>query len=299
MILVCAAGLTGSNADDVAKELAIYRAHKAAAIAIVSEDDDRYGAAAEIDPGAARAPELRVRAERDGRSPLRLRGRARDRRVGAPAARGAGRGGGRRRSPPSSRRSPSGSPSRPRGSSPASGPASTTARSRPATAVRLASVLRYAAGIVPLDVYSAEHGTLGTPAVVAADLTVELTKAIEELTRPGRRDQAPGQDGHRRHLACRRDAAAGAARARGARRRRAARRAHLQGAADARGPRSCGRRGQRAGPATASRATRSRRRRRSASSTAAASRARCAPAPRTTRACAARSRPWRPSGRCS
>src|SRR5438445_10668945 len=48
MILVCAAGLHGSNADDVAKELAIYRAHKAAAIAVVSEDDDRYGAAAEI-----------------------------------------------------------------------------------------------------------------------------------------------------------------------------------------------------------------------------------------------------------
>ncbi len=48
MILVCAAGLSGSNADDVAKELAIYRAHKAAAIAIVSDDDDRYGAAQEI-----------------------------------------------------------------------------------------------------------------------------------------------------------------------------------------------------------------------------------------------------------
>ena len=35
MILVCAAGLRGSNADDVAKEIAIYRAHKAAPIAIV------------------------------------------------------------------------------------------------------------------------------------------------------------------------------------------------------------------------------------------------------------------------
>ena len=45
-------------------------------------------------------------------------------------------------------------------------------------------MLRYAAGIVPLDIYSTEHGTLGTPAVVAADLTVELTEAIEELTRP-------------------------------------------------------------------------------------------------------------------
>ena len=53
-----------------------------------------------------------------------------------------------------------------------------------ATAVRLASVLRYGAGIVPLDLYSTEHGTLGTPAVVAADLTVALTDAIEQLTRP-------------------------------------------------------------------------------------------------------------------
>ncbi len=48
LVLVCAAGLTGSNADDVAKELAIYGAHKAAAIAVVSEDDDRYGAALEV-----------------------------------------------------------------------------------------------------------------------------------------------------------------------------------------------------------------------------------------------------------
>src|ERR1700675_5169570 len=32
LILVCGAGLSGSNADDVAKELAIYRAHKAAAV---------------------------------------------------------------------------------------------------------------------------------------------------------------------------------------------------------------------------------------------------------------------------
>ena len=32
MILVCATGLTGSNASDVAKEVAIYKAHKAAAI---------------------------------------------------------------------------------------------------------------------------------------------------------------------------------------------------------------------------------------------------------------------------
>ena len=40
LVIVCAAGLRGSNADDVAKEIAIYGAHKAAAIAVVDEGDD-------------------------------------------------------------------------------------------------------------------------------------------------------------------------------------------------------------------------------------------------------------------
>jgi glucosamine--fructose-6-phosphate aminotransferase (isomerizing) len=52
------------------------------------------------------------------------------------------------------------------------------------TAVRLASVLRYALGIVPLDAYQVDFGRVGTPSVVVEDLTAALTKAIEELTRP-------------------------------------------------------------------------------------------------------------------
>ena len=35
------------------------------------------------------------------------------------------------------------------------------------TAVALASVFRYATGMVPLEAYSTEHGKLGTPATVA------------------------------------------------------------------------------------------------------------------------------------
>ncbi len=46
LILVCAAGLHGSTADDVAKEVAIYKAHKATPIVIVSEGDERFAAAA-------------------------------------------------------------------------------------------------------------------------------------------------------------------------------------------------------------------------------------------------------------
>jgi glucosamine--fructose-6-phosphate aminotransferase (isomerizing) len=52
------------------------------------------------------------------------------------------------------------------------------------TATRLASLLRYALGTVPFDAYQAEHGKVGTPAVVVDDLTAALTRAIEELTRP-------------------------------------------------------------------------------------------------------------------
>jgi glucosamine--fructose-6-phosphate aminotransferase (isomerizing) len=52
------------------------------------------------------------------------------------------------------------------------------------TAVRIASLLRYASGIVPLDAYQVEHGAVGTPSRVVEDLTAALTSGIEELTRP-------------------------------------------------------------------------------------------------------------------
>ena len=48
LILVCAAGLAGSTADDVGKEVAIFRAHKATPIVIADEGDARYPAAAVI-----------------------------------------------------------------------------------------------------------------------------------------------------------------------------------------------------------------------------------------------------------
>src|SRR5207248_6153433 len=42
LIIVCAAGLNGSNADDVAKEVAIYRAHRAAPIVIATDGEQRF-----------------------------------------------------------------------------------------------------------------------------------------------------------------------------------------------------------------------------------------------------------------
>ena len=45
LILVCAAGLSGSTAEDVAKEVGIYRAHRAAPVVIASEGSADYPAA--------------------------------------------------------------------------------------------------------------------------------------------------------------------------------------------------------------------------------------------------------------
>ena len=47
MVLVCAPGLSGSNADDVAKEVEIYRAHRATPMVIATEGEPRFAAAVE------------------------------------------------------------------------------------------------------------------------------------------------------------------------------------------------------------------------------------------------------------
>ena len=49
LILVCAAGLEGSTADDVAKEVAIFKAHKATPIVFATEGETRFDADAVIE----------------------------------------------------------------------------------------------------------------------------------------------------------------------------------------------------------------------------------------------------------
>jgi glutamine---fructose-6-phosphate transaminase (isomerizing) len=188
MIIVCAAGLRGSNADDVAKEMAIYRAHKAAPIAIVDDGEARFGSSLEtiavpqvhpdlafvlctmaghlfgyeaalaIDASARPLREARgciehaLAADRRGRDPLEALGGELEP-LAAQFFDGLGTG-------------------------------SYDGALEAGTAVRLASVLRYATGIVPLDAYQIEFGKVGTPSTVIEGLTGALTKAIEELTRP-------------------------------------------------------------------------------------------------------------------
>ena len=189
LILVCAAGLSGSNVDDVAKEVAIYRAHKATPIVIATEGEGRFAAAhavlsvpethpdlafvlatmaghlfgyeAALAIDAQALPLKRVRAAiedalehgpRDGEHVLATLRRSITSAVQSffDGVR-AGRYDGHLEA---------------------------------SSAVRVANLLRYATGAVHLDAYQLDHGKVGTPAVLVEDLTTALTRAIDELTRP-------------------------------------------------------------------------------------------------------------------
>ena len=101
LILVCAAGLRGPNADDVAKEVAIYRAHKAAPVVVGDRGRGRPfpGGRPRRGHGAGDRPGPGLRAVGHGRPPVRLRGRPVHRRPGPSAARGPGGHRGRRSAP--------------------------------------------------------------------------------------------------------------------------------------------------------------------------------------------------------
>ncbi|MGQ0826088.1 MAG: SIS domain-containing protein [Actinomycetota bacterium] len=188
LVLVCAAGLVGSNADDVAKEVAIYRAHKAAPIVIAPDGDTRYGAALETISVPAVHPDVAfvlctvaghlfgylAALTIDGTAaPLREARGCIEAIVSSPPVDG----------------------DLMRVLAQELEPCATRffdelrtgaydGALEAGTAVRLASLLRYASGIVPLDVYAVEFGKVGTPSTLIEDLTAALTRAIEELTRP-------------------------------------------------------------------------------------------------------------------
>jgi glutamine---fructose-6-phosphate transaminase (isomerizing) len=190
LILVCAAGLIGSNADDIAKEVAIYRAHKATPIVVATEDEDRFSAALRVITVPHVRPELAfvlttVAGHLFGyEAALAIDAQARGLREARAAIEDAISGpkandtdellrGLRSVLSPVAARFHDGLRA-----------GSYDGSLEAGTAVRLASMFRYATGLAPLDAYQVEHGRIGTPSVVIEDLTAALTAAIEELTRP-------------------------------------------------------------------------------------------------------------------
>ena len=189
LILVCAAGLSGSTADDVAKEVAIFRAHKAAPIVVADEGERRFDAALAVLPVPAVDPRLgfvlsamaghlfgyEAALAIDAQAiPFREARSAIEQVAARPVA---------------------------TGERALSDVAATLERVagvffdglrtgaynghlEAATAVQIASLLRFALGSSPLESYQIEYGKVGTPARVLDDLAAALTIGIEELTRP-------------------------------------------------------------------------------------------------------------------
>ena len=188
LIFVCATGLSGSNVDDVAKEVAIYRAHKATAIVVANENEARFGAATElltvphlhtsldfilatvvghifgyeaalaIDGQALPLREMRASLENTIADGVLVDGafeQLQDELL-APGNRfldGLRSG-------------------------------VYDGHLEASTAAKLVTILRYGTGVASLDSYQMEIGKVGRPGVVVDDLNAALTKAIDELTRP-------------------------------------------------------------------------------------------------------------------
>ena len=187
LILVCAAGLGGANADDVAKEVAIYRAHKAAPVVITTEGEGRFGAALAVIEVPAIHPALAfVLAAMAGHlfgyeAALSIDAQARPLREVravidealvsvdvlslldwlAPRV---------------------GLAAQPFFAGLASG--SYDGHLEASTAVRLSALLRYASSTLPMEAYEQEYGKVGTPSALVGDLIGAVTRAIDELTRP-------------------------------------------------------------------------------------------------------------------
>ncbi|HUR19019.1 MAG TPA: SIS domain-containing protein [Acidimicrobiales bacterium] len=187
LIVVCAAGLSDANADDVAKEVAIYRAHKAAPILIATDGQDRFSAAVQVLHVPPAHPDLAfLLVTMAGHlfayeAALAIDAQARPFREARAAIEAAAS-------------SYHGIDPLPALAPRLQGPATAfldglragayDGHLEASTAVQVASLLRYGLRHTSLEAYEMEFGKLGTPSVVIQDLTDALTRAIEELTRP-------------------------------------------------------------------------------------------------------------------
>lgn len=191
MILICAAGLVGSTADDVGKEVEIFRAHKSAPIVIANEGETRFSSALDViyvpvvHPRLAFVLSTVVGHLFGYEAALAIDAQAQPLREARSAIEGLIE---------ETRGSLSGedflTQVRPSIEAVAHQFMDGLRRGdynghlEAGTAVQLSARFRYAIGAVPLDSYQSEFGKVGTPGVVIEDLTLSLNNAIDELTRP-------------------------------------------------------------------------------------------------------------------
>ena len=188
LIFVCAAGLSGGTASDVAKEIEIYRAHKALPIVVATAGEERFSAAAAVievpavDPRLAFVLSVMVGHLFGYEAALAIDALARPlRQTREVVERAVARGG-------------QGSVLLDKVHAEIGVPATRffdllatgtyDGNLEASTAVRVVGMLRTVMSANPLQSYQRDFGKIATPEALLDDLTAALTRAVDELTRP-------------------------------------------------------------------------------------------------------------------
>jgi glucosamine--fructose-6-phosphate aminotransferase (isomerizing) len=188
MIIVCATGLNDGTALDVAKEIAIYRAHKALPIVIAEEGDQRFDAAAavlavpRVDPSIAFILCVMVGHLFGYEAALAIDSLALPLRGAREVVEHAVERGGIGSRLLEKVRQDIGVPANRFFDLLATGDYDGNLEA--STAVRVVSMLRDVMASDPLQAFQDHTGKVSSPEALLDDLTGALTRAIDELTRP-------------------------------------------------------------------------------------------------------------------
>ncbi|MGA1258663.1 MAG: SIS domain-containing protein [Ilumatobacteraceae bacterium] len=188
LIFVCAAGLSGGNATDVAKEIEIYRAHKALPIVVATRGEERFGAAAAVievppvDHRVAFVLSVMVGHLFGYEAALAIDSLARTLRQTREVVEHAVERGGQGAALLDKVHAEIGVVANRFFDALATG--TYDGNLEASTAVRVVGMLRTAMSPNPLQTYQRDFGKIATPEALLDDITSALTRAIDELTRP-------------------------------------------------------------------------------------------------------------------
>jgi len=188
MIFVCAAGLSDGTAADVAKEIAIFRAHKALPIVVATKGEQRFDAAAavisvpQVDPSVAFILSVMVGHIFGYEAALAIDALARPLRACREVVEHAVERGGIGSELLVKVRAEIGVPATRFFDALTTG--DYDGNLEPSTAVRVVTMLRDVMASDPLQSFQNNTGKISSPEALLDDLTASLTRSIDELTRP-------------------------------------------------------------------------------------------------------------------
>ena len=188
LIFVCAAGLSGGTATDVAKEIEIYRAHKALPIVVATIGEQRFTAAAAVievpvvDPRVAFVLSVMVGHLFGYEAALAIDALARPLRQTREVVEHAVERGGQGSALLSKVHGEIGVAANRFFDALSTG--TYDGNLEASTAVRVVGMLRTVMSANPLQSYQRDFGKIATPEALLDDIIAALTRAIDELTRP-------------------------------------------------------------------------------------------------------------------